>query len=117
MRRSLDVPSSVLRLLCGLVFCEALLFGQVTAPPSLTSTPNPSNYGQAVTLQATLSAGASGKVTFYDGTTVLGISTVSGTQATLTTTLLASGTRSLRVYYPGNAVTTASSSAPISQTV
>jgi uncharacterized repeat protein (TIGR01451 family) len=62
-------------------------------------------------------AGATGKVTFYDGTTVLGISTISGAQATLITTLLASGTRSLRAYYAGSATYAASTSASISQTV
>src|SRR5580692_2304905 len=101
LRRSFNnVSGSVLRLICALFFLDALLFGQVSSPVGLGSTPNPANYGQAVTLLATLPAGASGKVTFYDGTAVLGISTVSGTQATLTTTLLASGTSSLRAYYP-----------------
>ena len=57
--------------------------------------PNPVGYGQPVLLTATVTAGATGKVTFYDGTTVLGVAALTGTQATLTTVLLPSGTRSL----------------------
>ena len=61
---------------------------------NLTATPNPSTLGSAVTLTATVTAGASGKVMFYDGVTVLGVATLSGTQATLATRLLPSGVRS-----------------------
>jgi len=56
-------------------------------------------------------------VTFYDGVTVLGVGTISGTQATLTTVMLPSGTRQLRAYYGGDATYAASSSALLPQTV
>ena len=63
---------------------------------SLSATPNPATLGSAVTLTATVTTGASGKVMFYDGVTVLGVATLSGNQATLATKLLPSGVRSLR---------------------
>ncbi len=92
--------------------------GPQTATLALTSYPNPSVFGQAVTLTATVSpAAATGKVTFYDGVTVLGIGTLSGGQATLTTGLLSSGSRSLKAYYGGDANFAASASAMVVQTV
>ena len=51
---------------------------QTASSISLKSLSNPSNYGQSVTLVATVTSGATGKVTFYDGTTVLGVGTRSG---------------------------------------
>src|ERR1035438_8177065 len=51
-------------------------------------------------------------VTFYDATTVLGAATLSGAQATLTTVMLASGTRAIRAYYSGNATYLPGSSTP-----
>ena len=68
---------------------------------SLNSSPNPSTLGQAVTLTATVGNGT-GDVTFYDGTTVLGIVSVVGNQATFATSLLQSGSRRLTARYDGN---------------
>ena len=74
--------------------------------------------GQAVTLTATVSpSAATGKVTFYDGTTVLGVGTLAGGTATLSTILLPAGSRSLRAYYGGDAIYLASTSASVAQTV
>ena len=85
---------------------------------TLTSSPNPSVYGRQVTLTATVApAGATGKVTFYDGINIIGVSTISGTTATLNTIALPSGTRSLRAYYWGDATNTAASSASLAHTV
>jgi hypothetical protein len=70
---------------------------------TLTSTPNPSNYGQTVTFTATVPSGVTGTVNFMDGTTVLGTSTISGTTATLTTTALAIGTHPVTAVYSGDA--------------
>ena len=64
---------------------------QTASVVSLNSLTNPSNYGQSVTLVATVTSGATGKVTFYDGTTVLGVSVVSSSSASLSTILLPSG--------------------------
>ena len=68
---------------------------------ALTSSPNPSNLGQAMTLTATLGAGT-GKVTFYDGSSILGVATISAGQATFTTSALASGSRSLTARFDGD---------------
>ena len=84
----------------------------------LSSTPNPSTFGQVVTLTATVSpTSATGKVTFYDGVTVLGTSMLSGGRATLNTILLPSGNGSLREIYSGDTSFAASASAAITQTV
>ena len=67
--------------------------------------PNPATFGQPVTLTATVSpSAATGQVTFYDGTTVLGVGTLAGGTATLHDHLLPAGSRSLRAYYGGDAV-------------
>jgi hypothetical protein len=80
--------------------------GQLAASTvSLTSSANPSTYGKNVTFTASISGNsgaATGRVTFYDGTTVLGIRTLSGGQASFTTSLLPSGVRAIRAYYGGN---------------
>ncbi len=68
---------------------------------SLNSSPNPSTLGQSVTLTATVGNGT-GEVTFYDGTTVLGIGSLVGNRATFATSLLQSGSRALTARYDGN---------------
>ncbi len=103
----------------------SLLLGAATAFFSSTATgialqssPNPSNLGQAVTLTAAVTPeAATGKVTFYDGTTVLGVATLSGGEAVLTTALLPSGSRVLQAYYGGDTTYAASTSTPVAQTV
>lgn len=92
-------------------------FGAVAATVTLTSSANLAVFGQPVTLTAAVSSAASGLVTFYDGVTVLGIRTVTGGQAALTTSLLSSGTHLLHAYYGGSASYTASVSASITLTV
>jgi len=82
-----------------LLLCSGFAVAQTAPTTNLTSSPNPANLGQVVTLTATVTSGATGKVTFYDGTTMLGVSAVSGEQASWSTVLLPSGARSLRAYY------------------
>ena len=85
---------------------------------TLTSSASPVVYGHTVTLTATVTPStATGKVTFYDGTTVLGTTTITSGQAVFTTTLLASGVRSLRAYYVGDTNDTFSMSTALAQTV
>ncbi len=79
-------------------FISDTTFVRMTTTTSMTSSPNPSTLGQSVTLTAIISSGT-GKVTFYDGTAVLGIATVVGNQATFSTSLLSSGSHSLRARY------------------
>ena len=108
---------STFRPLCLAAILPAIVFGLTPSSVTFTASPNPANYGQAVTLTATVTTGATGAVTFYDGVTVLGVGTISSTQATLTTVMLPSGTRQLRAYYGGDATYAASSSAVLPQTV
>src|SRR5271165_546656 len=90
---------------------------QTATTTSLMASPNPAILGHPVTLTATVTSGANGKVTFYDGTTILGVSAVSGGQATWTPVLLPSGARSLRAYYGGDVTHAASSSSVVAETV
>src|SRR5689334_11781905 len=79
----------------------------------LSGGPNPATFGQPVTLSASvMPPSASGKVTFYDGVTVLGTTQLNNGSATFTTSLLATGRRSLWAYYAGNATFAPDSSMP-----
>jgi hypothetical protein len=83
-----------------LVASSQLLVAQTASTVSLFSSPNPGTYGAAITITATVTpSSATGRVTFYDGATVLGDSAISGGQALFTTHLLATGTRSLLAHY------------------
>ncbi|WP_206306700.1 Ig-like domain repeat protein, partial [Streptomyces malaysiense] len=64
---------------------------QAASATTLTSAPDPSVFGQAKTLTATVAAVApgsgtpTGSVDFFDGATLLGTSALTGGTATLTT--------------------------------
>jgi hypothetical protein len=68
--------------------------------------PNPATFGQPVTLSVTLEGSQTpaptGKVTFYDGVTVLGTASLMNGQASVTTSLLPVGTRWTDFYYSGD---------------
>ena len=70
---------------------------------TLASSPNPSNYQQAVTFTATVPSGVTGTVQFVEGTTVLGTGTISGTTASLSINSLAVGTDPVTAVYSGDA--------------
>src|SRR5256712_184716 len=90
---------------------------------SLTSTPNPSTTGQAVTLTATVTAVApptgvpTGTVTFSDGATVLGTATLVNGSASISISTLAAGSHPLTAVYSGSATFAASTSAVVNQVV
>jgi uncharacterized protein (TIGR03437 family) len=89
-----------------------------TTSTTLTSSPNPSVYGQAVTLTATVSPStATGTVTFKEGSATLGTSTLAGGQAVLVVSTLAVGTQLLTAAYGGDSNDAASLSTPVTQTV
>src|SRR2546428_194110 len=99
---------------------------KVVSPPtttSLSSTPNPSVFGQAVTLTATVSpvppavGTPTGTVTFNDGTTSLGVVTLVNGSASLTVSTFAVGSHSLTAAYSGGGNFQASTSATVTQTV
>lgn len=93
-----------------------------TTTTKLTSSLNPSDSGQTVTLTAavipTHGGLASGSVTFMDGTTTLGTAGLSALgDATFSTNALAAGSHSLTAVYGGSATDDGSTSATLTQTV
>ena len=85
---------------------------------ALTSSLNPSTYGQQVTFTATVSpSGATGAVQFFDGNTSLGTVTLIGGSASLATATLTGGTHSITASYGGNASFTVSTSSAVTQVV
>ncbi|HZR28696.1 MAG TPA: Ig-like domain repeat protein [Terriglobales bacterium] len=88
---------------------------------SLSTGTNPSSFGQPLTFTAAVTVGLgtpTGTVTFYDGVTALGTGTLDGSgHASLATSALQIGARSITAVYPGDINVTGSTSAPITQTV
>ena len=78
----------------------------VPTTTTLTSSRNPSQFGQSVTFTANANAGAvhpSGTITFFDGATTIGTATQSADAlATLSTSSLSVGTHSITARYGGN---------------
>jgi len=87
-----------------------------TTTTSLSSSLNPSAFGQPVTFTATVGGGSSpsGTVIFFDGATQIGTGTLSGATATLITSSLALGSHAITARYGGN-VSNAASSSPVLQ--
>jgi streptogramin lyase len=84
----------------------------------LGSSLNPSQFGQSVTLMATVTpSSATGTVTFYDGTTSIGSGPVGAGKATLATTTLAVASHSITALYSGDAGDTGSTSTALTQVV
>ncbi len=89
----------------------------------LTSTPNPSIYGQAVIFTATVTSSIGAPppngetVTFMKGTTVLGTGTLSGGSASFTTASLTGGTTAVAAVYGGDSQFGSSKSKAVSQVV
>lgn len=103
-----------------LLVISAVLDAIGATPTSITlsSSVNPSVFGQPVILTATLTpAGATGTVTFYDGTTIIGIKSLAAGHAALSISLLASGVRSLKAYYAGDSTYTPSTSPLLAQMI
>ncbi len=91
---------------------------KVAASVTLTSSANPSNFGQAVTFTAKVApSSATGVVQFMDGTALLGTSPVNGAAATFSTPALSAGTHSITAVYTGDTNDAAATSAPVVQTV
>jgi hypothetical protein len=90
---------------------------------AVSSSTNPSVFGQSVTFTATVSASApgagtpTGTVTFLDGVTTLGTATLSGGSATFSTSALAVAGHSITVSYGGDANFAGSTSPALTQTV
>jgi hypothetical protein len=108
----------------GFVNSTSAIVSQVIAKAAstvaLTSSLNPSTFGQSVTLAATVSGQfggtPTGVVVFKDGTTTLKTVTLSGATASFATTKLARGTHNITATYNGTiSYTTGTTS--LSQTV
>jgi hypothetical protein len=85
---------------------------------ALSTSPNPSTYGQTVTLTATVTPSTvTGTVQFLDGTTSLGSSSLSAAGSATWTPVLTAGVHSLTAVYSGDGNTASSTSPAVSQTV
>jgi len=92
-----------------------------TSAVTLTSSLNPSTFGDSVTFTATVapefSGTPKGTVTFKNGSAPLGSATLTGGVATFTTTALGVGTASIKAAYHGNASFSGSTSSVLRQVV
>ena len=84
---------------------------------TLVSSVNPSTANQPVTFTATAPTGATGTITFLDGTTVLGTATLSGGKASLTTSSLSTGSHTITASYGGDSNNRPATSVPLTQIV
>jgi len=92
---------------------------EATSSATLTSSPDPSTSGQAVTFTATITSPTvkpTGPVTFSVGKTVLGTAQLSGGKAKFTTSTLAVGSTTVTATYYGDS-NIAKSSASVKQAV
>ncbi|WP_244547704.1 putative Ig domain-containing protein [Bradyrhizobium sp. OK095] len=97
-----------------------LSVGQVATTIGLTSSANPSQFGQPVTFSATVTGAGgtpAGNVTFNDGGSAIGTGTLSGGVATFTTSTLAIGSHTITASYSGSALFAPSTSAALAQSV
>jgi hypothetical protein len=91
-----------------------------TTATTLSSAPNPSKFGQAVTFRARVTASPFGSVTFMDGSTTLGsagVSSFTGFVASFTTTKLNVGNHTITATYDAGPGFANSRSAPVVQIV
>ena len=105
---------------------EVVKSSTIATTTALAASPNPSVYGQPVTLTATVSASSgatpTGSVSFYLGTststhTALGTGTLNSGKASIATTVLPTGSDSLYAVYAGTTTDAGSTSPTITQTV
>src|SRR5262249_357325 len=87
---------------------------------SLASSLNPSSYGQPVTLTANLTSSSgtpTGMVTFFDGGSSIGTSSLSQGSASISGSAFQGGTHSMTASYSGDPLFAPSSSNAVSQLV
>ena len=95
---------------------------KATSSTTLTSSMNPSSFGQPVIFTATVSSAAGGSptgtVTFYNGANSLGTAVLNATgQALFSTTTLTLGQHSITAVYGGDSEFSGNTSAVLTQTV
>jgi hypothetical protein len=92
--------------------------GQATSGTSVSSSANPSPFGLPVTFTAAVTGlNPTGTVQFFDSATLIGSGTLSSGQATLTTSALSPGARSITAVYGGDSNNNGSTSPVLSQTI
>jgi hypothetical protein len=97
---------------------DQFTYGVVPTTTALSSSKNPSNFGQSVTFTAKVTGFSPiGTVTFFDGGVQIGSGPLAAGVATFTTSLLAVGSRSITAKYGGDPKNVASTSAALTQTV
>jgi len=99
---------------------ETLSFSIVHTATAVTSSVNPSQFYQGVAFTAAVHAASgtpTGTVTFFNGTTQLGVATLSAGKASLKPVTLQLGSRSITATYSGSANFTSSTSPVFTQTV
>ena len=110
-------PKALIYFLLSCCLLAGVVRGGATST-ILQATPSPVTFGASLTLTATVTpSSATGKVTFYDGSLVLGTSSLSGGVAVETVHLYSTGRRSLFARYEGDSTNTGSPSAPVTVTV
>ncbi|HEY6388277.1 MAG TPA: Ig-like domain repeat protein [Candidatus Acidoferrum sp.] len=94
---------------------------QATTATTATSSQNPQIVNQPITFTATVASqfagAATGSVTFKNGATTLRTVSLSGNQASFTTSFATAGTRSITAQYTGDANNLGSTSSALSQSV
>jgi MYXO-CTERM domain-containing protein len=83
--------------------CRITLAARAATTTSVEATPASPSFGQTITLRASVTAGATGTVTFKDGVTVLGSAALALGEASITTTL-AAGAHPITAEYAGDAL-------------
>ena len=100
---------------------DTIAVGSVATTTQLSASATSLPFGQTLTLTAKASAtGGStptGSITFMDGTTVLGVQTLSGGQATLTQSALAVGSHAITAIYTPSGGFGSSNSTPVTVSV
>ena len=90
---------------------------QAATTTTLTPSPNPVQSGQTVTLTAAVTpSGATGSITFKDGSNTIGVANLSQGTASIALTL-SGGTHSLTAVYSGDQNNAASTSSTVNETV
>src|SRR5271166_1097766 len=109
-------------LLAMLGMASSLCAALTKTTTTISSSVNPSTYGQSVTFTATVGsiqgAPPDGEtITFLQGPKTLGTSPLSGGSAILTTSDLMAGTNNVKAEYSGDSTFAASKSKPVAQVV
>jgi len=95
-----------------------LVLGKSSSSVALSSSSNPSTYGNSVTFTATVTpSAATGTVTFKDGSATLGTGTLNSGKTTFSISTLAAGSHSITASYGGDTNYNSSTSSVLTQAV